>query len=382
MIPVSMSRKTPSFGQLSAYMDSEKSDSRYDLHHNYFVRGRENIAGAFYENSKALKSRRNGNYLYHEILSITLEEGVELRHAKECLREIALKYIADRCPRNMVYACLHEDHRDHLHYHLMISANEKGEAKRHWLTTKQFDTLKRNLETHVLENYSELKQRKIITADPKCSLAGEKEKRFSRKAAAQKRRTGKLERQEAVRETIFRAMTHTPSLAAFKEKLKTQGFEYYQRGKHHGVTVTHDDGKVQKYRFATIGAAEAFEEYLKALASLKFAEDIPEAPKGAVGREEASGTREATQDASERPDAATDTEDRQSGPESDEKPFEERKPQNEGESVSGEREAAEETPEASRASETLKEMREHRTERAEWKREKALSRLKRKGKPR
>jgi len=162
-----MSRKTRSFGQLSAYMDSEKSDTRFDLHHNYFVRGRENIATVFFENSQQLKSRRNGNYLYHEILSITLEDGVNLSHAKECLREITLKYIQERCPRNMVYGCLHEDHKDHLHYHLMISANEKDEAKRFWLKKSDYDKIKRDLETHVLENYPELKQRKIVTADQK-----------------------------------------------------------------------------------------------------------------------------------------------------------------------------------------------------------------------
>ena len=372
-----MSRKTQSFGQLSAYMDSEKSDSRFDLHHNYFVRGRENIAGAFFENSKILKSRRNGNYLYHEIISITLEDGVELTYAKQCLREIVLKYISERCPRNMVYGCLHEDHKDHLHYHLMISANERDEAKRHWLTKSQFDAVKRDLETHVLENYPLLKQRKIITAD-------EKEKKVSRKAAAQKRRTGKLDRQERVRDTIFKAMAHTTSFAAFEAKLKAQGFEYYRRGKHHGVKVARGDGKVQNYRFATIGADVAFGEYLKALESLKAAEDVQDGPQEQTEAFSATDTPtedSAAQDRSESSEVSPEEEAAQNDPASHEKAPESaqeasRDPQ-EGDSSQKSADA-----QRTQENETLREMRERREARASRKRGKALSQHKRKGKPR
>jgi len=359
MIPVSMSRKTRSFGQLSAYMNSEKSDTRFDLHHNYFVRGRENIAAAFFENSQQLKSRRNGNYLYHEILSITLEDGVNLSHAKECLREITLKYIEERCPRNMVYGCLHEDHKDHLHYHLMISANEKDEAKRYWLKKSEYDKIKRDLETHVLENYPELKQRKIVTAD-------QKEKRSSRKAAAQKRRTGKLERQEQVRDTVFGAMAHTGSFADFKAKLNAQGFEYYQRGKNHGVRVNHEDGKVISYRFATIGASEAFGEYLKALESLKAADAAQDAPQGQTEAKPTPNTEFNDQTAQEGSQIDAES------------------PENDAQEADAPEDRAKATQEAegSQESETLKEFRDRRDERTERKRAKALKTHKRKGKPR
>ncbi len=207
-----MSRKTPSFGQLATYMDSEKSDARYDLHHNCLARGREDIEHAFLENSKLMRKRKNGNYLYHEILSITLEDGVSLLHAKDCLREIALQYIEMRCARNMVFGCLHEDHKDHLHYHLMISANELNETKRHRLTTAQFDKLKRDLEFFVLKQFPELKQKRINTAS-------REEKKLSRKAADQKRRAGKLERQEEVRETLRKAMQDASSFEMLKDIL-------------------------------------------------------------------------------------------------------------------------------------------------------------------
>jgi len=179
-----------------------------------------------------------------------------------------MKYISERCPRNMVYGCLHDDHTNHLHYHLMISANAQHQSARLRLTKAQFDTVKRELETHVLETYPELKQRKIVTAE-------RDEKKISHKASKQKQRTGKLERQEAVRATIAEAMNFASSFEDFKSYLEVKHFRFYTRGKHYGVEVTHDTGKIAKYRFATIGVHEDFESYLAALEQLKEAEAAP-----------------------------------------------------------------------------------------------------------
>lgn len=300
MIPKSMSRKTPSFGQLVSYMSSEKADDSFDLYQNCLARGGADITDAFTANSQHLRTRKNGNYLYHEILSISLEQGVERTHAKQCLREIALVYISQRCPRNMVYGCLHDDHADHLHYHLMISANEQHQSARLRLTKAKFDTIKRDLETHVLENYPELKQRKIVTAD-------RDEKKTSHKASQQKRRTGKLERQEAVRATIAEAMIHTSSLEDFKSYLEGKRYQFYTRGKHYGVEVIHDTGKVARYRFATIGVHDDFELYLASLEALTEAQTAaPNRPQESVeqesapdGASEAMGATEAPSDARE-----------------------------------------------------------------------------------
>ena len=87
MILKSLSRKNRSFFQLITYMDDEKADKHSELHRHCFTRGHKRLAGEFVENSKFLKSRKDGNYLYHEILSIDLKEGVARDHAKECLRD-------------------------------------------------------------------------------------------------------------------------------------------------------------------------------------------------------------------------------------------------------------------------------------------------------
>ncbi|MBL4745903.1 MAG: hypothetical protein JKY08_06010 [Flavobacteriaceae bacterium] len=254
-----MSRKTKSFDQLSNYMDSEKSDQRFDLHHNIFTRGQENIAAEFMTNSDYLSKRKNGNYLYHEILSVTLEEGVDLKYAKDSLRDIAQEYISKRCPNNMVFGCLHEDHTNHVHYHLMISANERDERKRLRLPKANFEKVKRDLENHVLEKYPELKQKKVITAS-------NQDKKLSRKASDQKRRTGRLDRQEFIADTVRKAMNQASSFEAFKSYLNDNNFEYGTRGKNYKVTVTHDNGKVVAYRFVTVGVHEEFESYLDLIA--------------------------------------------------------------------------------------------------------------------
>lgn len=370
-----MSRKTRSFDQLSAYMDSEKSDSRFDLHHNYFERGRENIATAFFENSKNLKSRKNGNYLYHEILSISVNEGMKREQAKEALRDITLRYLAERCPRNMAYGCLHEDHAEHLHYHLMISANERDEQKRHRLSKKDFDGIKRELEEHVLKTFPELEQKRIITASSE-------EKKISRKASAEKRRTGKLTRQKAARDRVFQAMMHTSSFAEFEANLKAQNFEYYRRGKYPGVIVTREDGTTEKFRLSTIGAGEAFEEYVKALESLKAAEEDIAPPNKASDAPDPPADETKPEEPLERPQAAQAEDDHPTEPEATTDASEGVR---EGRD---EPEAPEPFPEDQNETERpvegdfLKEMQERREAREERQREKALQRLKRKGKPR
>lgn len=272
MILKSLSRKTRSFAQLIAYMDDQKADTRRQLHQHCFSRGQSALAGEFYENSKLLKSRKDGNYLYHEILSIDLKDGIDREYAKECLREIALEYVQKRCPRNMVYGTLHEDHRDHIHYHLLISANERESRTRFRISKKAFDTIKQELETYVLTQYPELKQDTIITAS-------KKEKKLSRKASDQKRRTGTLERKDQVRNTLLDTITQAKNLEDFISILSAKNYVYYTRGKNYGVEVTHTDGRVIKYRFSGLGVHDVFEEFLSVNQKLEEAqatEDIPQ----------------------------------------------------------------------------------------------------------
>ena len=260
MIIKSMSRKEPSFDQLASYMSSEKSDDDYDLYVNCFSRSHDALVEEFLTNSQLLSKRKNGNYLYHEIVSILLKEGIDQKQAKHDLRDIAERYIEARCPRNMVYGCLHEDHDHNLHYHLMISANERGESKRMRLTQKQFDTAKRDLESHVLEHYPHLEQPEII------NVASDSEK-MSVKAGEVKRRMGAMPIRDEIKKTIQDAMTQNETMNDFVFHLSERGYQFYTRGKNFGVEVQNEDGESKKYRFSTLGIHEAFESFQNDLES-------------------------------------------------------------------------------------------------------------------
>lgn len=254
MIIKSLSRKSPSFGQLAAYMSSEKSDARFDLYRHCYKRNPDDIAAEFFENSRHLTKRKNGNFLYHEIISLSVEEGADPEVYKVGLQNIVDTYVEARCPDNLVYGCLHQDHGHNLHYHLMISANARGDAKRTRLTRAQFDVIKRKLEEHVLRDYPELKQKELIGAN----RDGEK---MSRKAGEVQRRLGALPKREEAKETLLAAMNQTSSMGNFHFYLEERGYQFYMRGKNYGVEVVHEDGTTKKYRFSTLGVHDQFEAF-------------------------------------------------------------------------------------------------------------------------
>jgi len=280
MIIKSLSRKSPSFGQLASYMSSEKSDARFDLYRHCYAQRPDAVAAEFFENSRHLAKRKNGNALYHEILSISVDEGADLARHKEALRDIVDLYVEARCPEAMVYGCLHQDHSHNLHYHLMISANAKGEAKRQYLTRAQFDRVKRELETHVLKHYPELKQAQVMSA----ARDGET-MTMSRKAGEVQRRLGQLPKREEVRETLRAAMNETSSMNNFHFYLEERGYRFYVRGKNYGVEATQEDGTTKKYRLSTLGVHEEFEAYQELVTRADRAEASQAARDGAGDRD-------------------------------------------------------------------------------------------------
>lgn len=126
MIVKSMSRKVPSFGQLIGYIDRDEGQEGYRIRHNVWGRNPDLIRAEFEQNGELLAKRKNGVYLYHEIISITRAKGLSPDEQMARLHDIAENYIAARCPDNLVFGGLHQDKDHSYHYHLMISA--KGEV--------------------------------------------------------------------------------------------------------------------------------------------------------------------------------------------------------------------------------------------------------------
>ena len=250
MIVKSMSRKVPSFGQLIGYIDRDEGQEQWRIRHNVFARDPARIRAEFERNGDLLSRRKNGVYLYHEIISITRTEGLSPEEQKRRLRDIAESYIAARCPDNMVFGGLHQDKDHSFHYHLMISANRAGETGRLRLSKGQFREIQVQLERHVLETMPELGQ--------KVAIDKRAEHRKSRGEAELERRTGKTPKKEQVRARVLEALESAQDRDSLMEALGRADLELYVRGKTLGVT-DHESGKNHRLKTLDLELADRVE---------------------------------------------------------------------------------------------------------------------------
>mgnify|MGYP000051488735 CR=1 FL=1 len=245
-----MSRKDASFSQLYDYIVKGQSegDEKYNNYHNTFSFNRDGIINEFNENSLLLNKRKNGNYLYHEIISLKSADGFSKEKQKEMLNDIVEKYIQERANNSLVFGGIHDEKDHNLHYHLMISANEINKNKRHRLNKKQFSDIKNNIENYTLERYPELKQEKIINNNKSSYSEKQNETEY-------KKRTGKTTKRESVKERLKTAFGKIKSKNEFDSGLESEGLKYYTRGDNIGF-IDLSDGK--KYRLKTLELSDEF----------------------------------------------------------------------------------------------------------------------------
>ena len=106
MIFKSLGRKDKSFSQLYDYMKKGTAFEDLDLtfSHNIFSKERDDILREFDSNSQFLKARKNGNYFYHDILSISRNEhSIDKAYQKSALLDLANTYIKNRAGDCLVY---------------------------------------------------------------------------------------------------------------------------------------------------------------------------------------------------------------------------------------------------------------------------------------
>lgn len=243
MIVKSMSRKVPSFGQLIGYIDRDEGQEPYRIRHNLMGRDPDRIREEFERNGDLLQRRKNGVYLYHEIISMTRAQGLSVEEQKSRLYEITQSYIAARCPNNLVFGGLHQDKEHSFHYHLMISANRAGERGRLRLTKSHFRQIQVGLENHVLAHFPELEQ--------KVAIGKRSDRKLSRSEAELERRTGHRPKREEVLERLREAFALSRDRDSLLEALGRADLELYIRGKNLGV-IDHESGK--RHRLKTLDA--------------------------------------------------------------------------------------------------------------------------------
>lgn len=251
MIIKSLSRKHRSFDQLIGYM--EKEQGHRAIYHNFYgsdSMNRKDIIKEFMDNSQRLPKRKNGNYLYHDIISFEARHDLDDERVNEILIEIGELYLQEKAPKQLAFANIHTDTK-YMHMHFCISANEVDDDRRKRLDKAKFASIQKNLESYVIEKYPELKQSIIYNK----TLNKEKVKTTNNEQE-RKNRTGKLSKKEETKNMFHGIFEQANSIEELKNLLEINGFEIYERGKSPGILDT--DNK-RKYRLKTLGLIPHYE---------------------------------------------------------------------------------------------------------------------------
>jgi hypothetical protein len=211
------------------------------------------IVAAFEENAKLLKERKNGNVLYHEILSFSAGYSLKGEALERAVADIGQEYLRYRASNQMAFGAIHYD-TDHIHLHLMVSSNAIGKRDRVRLTKAQFAELQKAVESFTLAKYPELAQTRIYDRD----RAKERLKTQTHEQAM-KARTGEPSRKERMKGRLHGLFEQASSMADLEARLHAEGLSFYQRGKSRGVIERLSDGTERRHRLATLGIEEHYE---------------------------------------------------------------------------------------------------------------------------
>ncbi len=214
------------------------------------------ILAEFLDNYRHLRQRKNGNALYHEILSFSPEDRPHLTPA--ILEDLTRHYIQLRCPDALVYARAHLD-TDHPHVHLLISANNLGAVRPHRLSRTAFGRAKQELEQYQKKHYPQIRH-SLAQTNAKSPPERRSESELNRRLA----RGGRHSRKAQIRQLMQETLVVSDSVSSFATQIRLLGFDLYRRGNTVGVV---DQAANRRYRLRTLGLLDAYEELVRRLAS-------------------------------------------------------------------------------------------------------------------
>lgn len=246
-----MSRKAPTFKQLIEYMEKERGH-RAIIHNFYCSESaeQEEIISEFEQNAQHLPKRKNGNYLYHEVLTLENNHDLDGKILNDLLAQLGEMYLEERASKQLAFAYIHTDTKNY-HIHFCISANDIGSQKRQRLSKAKFAKIQKKLENHILENHPELNQSEIYNK----SLSHEQMK-TSNKEQEFKKRTGKLSKKEKMKNKLHGIFEQANSIEELNKLLEESNFKLYQRGKTIGVTHLETN---KNHRLKTLGLLPHYE---------------------------------------------------------------------------------------------------------------------------
>jgi hypothetical protein len=269
-----MSRKEGSFRQLIEYMERGRGEAAFSHNLCTGIHGRrDDIIREFEQNAARLRERKNGNALYHEVIS--LEAGAEIARESmvRILSEIGMEYVSRRAPLQMAFGMVHTDSK-HVHLHMCISANDVGKPRRERLSKGAFSDIQKEMDALVRERWAELGQSQIYgRARPAERL------KTTNAEQEMKRRRGEPSRKEDVKARVHGAFQTAGSAEELLSLLRAGGLEFYQRGKTAGV-IDQETGR--RHRLSTLGVEAHYTETVARLfASGRSAETEHQAQPGA-----------------------------------------------------------------------------------------------------
>ena len=248
-----MSRKDKSFLQLYNYLNKEKLKG-YDnfILHNLYSNQKFYMMKSFYENSNLLRHKKNCNFLYHEIITLKQNiKNVSLEKQKYILKDLGNKYLSQRAKYNLAYGVIHQD-KEHIHLHLMISANELGVKRRHFLKKKAFNKIEKDLENYYLEQYPELEEKALLN---KKKSKQYKKASSKNKEVNYKKRVGKQSKKDLFKAKLQELFKNTKSIEIFLKNLQDKNIKIYTRANNIGFI---DLASNKKYRLKTLELEQEF----------------------------------------------------------------------------------------------------------------------------
>jgi hypothetical protein len=264
MIIKSLSRKKPTFFQLYDYMLEGADDKEFIISKNlYQTNSRKEVLKQFTKNHNLLPKRKNGNALYHEIISLPYQKDIPIKKQKEMLYNMANHYLEHRTGLNISFGVIHEE-KEHLHCHLMISSNEKHSSQRQRLPKEQFAQLQKDLENYKQQNFPELED-KVLYNKERTKNRYQSSKSKDREYQL-KHRTKEPSRKDILKEITAEIILDSYSKEQLIKKLKAQNLEFYQRGKTAGIIDLEEKEQEKtkhKHRFKTLGLEEEYQNFLE-----------------------------------------------------------------------------------------------------------------------
>jgi hypothetical protein len=273
MIIKSMTRKTPTWGQLLDYM--VKGSERYRdpdgmsfiLKHNIWGHSIKEWTKSFEETEKRrVNTRTNNVKVFHEILSWSNKDTSKLTLEK--MKDMATAYIKVRNENASFIAVPHRD-KDHFHIHFCISAVEAKTGKSIRVSREEFKNIKEKIQQYQVQRYPELSN--SVVNHSKESKRSIKESEFQLK-----KRGGQLTEKGKVKQQLDSIFKSAISKEDFYSKVKEQGLNIYERsGKIAGI-----EGE-RNMRFSTLGYPEnrlsdldSYQDRMKGLIEVREANEL------------------------------------------------------------------------------------------------------------